>query len=260
MDYRIIGIIGRNFSGSTILSRFFSVIPGVQSVGEIHWLLDAPIFGSVATREGFHVSRHCVVCAKSCPIFTEEFIKTPKKQKTLYSVVAEQVITKTGVHIIVSSDKTYHFYSIFVDRKKMDGIVIFKRPESDAASHIRNEKWSLAQALEGYSSTYGEVLNWAPTFCNNLVFVSYEELVSRPNEYIQVLCEKLAIEFSGNVTDFSNAEYHHIGGNPRARRSVSVRLDNKWKKELSNKQKKIVSSNIRARNVYKELMNRRIVP
>jgi hypothetical protein len=252
---RTIGIIGRNFSGSTIIQRFFSAIPEVFSAGEIHWLIDAPMNGSIATKEGRHVTRHCIVCGKSCPIFTTNFTNLEHPPKKLYPRVAKQAQT----NILVSSDKLDFLYKRFVEPKSMDGIVIFKCPEADAASHIRNERWPLMHSIIGYHKTYNHILKWAPVFCKSVIFVSYEELVSKPNEYMKVICDKLCVSISNDVTNFEKVNYHHIGGNPRAHNSKKVKLDNKWRQELTIRQKNIITNNREVQETYRTLLKKRVI-
>jgi hypothetical protein len=253
MTFRTVGIIGNNFSGSTILSRLFSTIENVFPAGELHWLIDAPATGHITTRAGWPATRFCVTCGHRCPIFTKEFISQKFEPLELYRKVAKQADT----NILISSDKLPGLYSRLVEPKTMDGIVIFKRPEADIASHMRNEKWSFEKAMNIYSNNKG-IIKWATHVCKNVVVVFYENLALHPNRYMRAICDALDIPCNGDVTKFDEAAYHHIGGNPGANASTRIILDQKWEKELTSGQKKIIINNHQLQSIFFELIRRSI--
>jgi hypothetical protein len=250
---RIIGIIGRSFCGSTLLSRLMAAIDGVGAAGELHWVHDAPLIGDVKTKAGWPVTRRCVKCGEKCRVFSESFIASPPKKKDLYREVAERM----GVDTLVVSDKLTGHYSQCCARNNVDGIVLFKRPEAAALSDMRNEGQTVEQAVAGYAGMYDGMLRWAPQYCRRLLFVNYEELAEDPWGMTEKVRKALGIPGElPEEKDYAAVEYHAVGGNPKAHKREDISVDDRWKTELSARERGFIA-NSRANAIFKKLMQKR---
>lgn len=251
MSHRTIGIVGRDFCGSTMLLRLLSCIDGVDVGGELHWLTDVPPSGEVKTRAGWVVSRECTIHGSECPVFTKEFTSARHAQKDLYTEVAEAM----GASVLVSADKMTSHYSRFVKRHKMDAIVLFKAPEAQAHSDMKNEGQDFLESLDTWASTYDLIIKWAigEKFPKRAVFVSYEALAADPLLLMETLCRVLDLSAppSDLLERFANADtdegYHCIGCSPHSRDRSSVSVDEGWRPTLTDEQKRLCQHGTAAR-------------
>jgi len=110
-------------------------------------MYDAPAEGWVATKAGWKVTRRCVRCGPSCPVFTSEFVLDLPPRHLLYQHVARQL----GVEALIVSDKMPGTYETYCEERDADGIVMFKRPEAAILSEMVNEKVTLGEAVSNYA-------------------------------------------------------------------------------------------------------------
>ena len=251
---QIVGVIGRDFCGSTLLLRLMSSVKGVEGAGELHWLLSIPHGGTVMTRAGWLISRKCVQCGVNCPVFTEEFLAQRIAPSALYQAVAQ----KMNARVLVVSDKRPRHYSSMAKSGDIDGIVMFKMPESAVMSDIRRERRSVVQSVTGYVELYKKIIEWAPRFCKRTLYLLYEDLAKKPVTMTKRVLENLGID--GEMAHgYSEIDHHHIGGNPDAHRKKKVVLDDKWKRGLSVEQKNYIKQHKSCQEIYHKLMQKRLM-
>lgn len=242
---RTIGIVGRDFCGSTMLLRLFAAIERVEPVGELHWLIDAPVAGT-KTSAGWTVTRSCVVCGKDCPVFTPEFVSSSHTAEDLYGDVAKQV----GANTIVSADKLMMHYERFLKPGQLDAIVLYKSPQAQVCSDMNNEGRDFDQALALWSMTYNCIIDWCANaeFPRSYTFVSYEELAANPRGVMASLCLRLGLaEPPDDLLDLFvvsqlKRRYHCIGCSPHSHRRGEIVVDKHWKEVLTEQQKALCTN------------------
>lgn len=210
---QIVGIIGRDHCGSTMLARLLASVPGCGAPGELHHLVDVP-----PKHDGKQVT--CWKCGPSCSIFDGKRpdIYNGLNDENLYSRVAAAM----GCEILVSTDKWVHHYRRFVKPKQMDGIVLYKEPGAQLVSDLGHySHLSVEESLNLWVVLNGQILDWAPEFCNRCLVVSYHRLVSDVQRGVATICDALGID--APVTPFRmESAYHHIYGNPAAHEMTDV--------------------------------------
>jgi hypothetical protein len=245
--FRTTGIVGRDFCGSTMLLRLFACVPGVEPVGELHWLLDAPAVGSIKTKAGWSVSRECVVCGSECPVFTSDFIGRNHDKTVLYEQVAKQL----NAAVIVSADKMPMHYERFVAPGQMDAIVLYKSPMAQVYSDMKNEERSFDEALLLWTRAYDNIIKWCarPGFVRSAIYVCYEDLAGNTQSEMERICEHLEVQAPpGDLVEqfisSSNLDnrYHCIGCSPHSHRRGEIIVDKHWQKALNDKQKALCTS------------------
>jgi hypothetical protein len=237
-QHHTIGIVGRDFCGSTMLLRLLTCLDGVKSGGELHWLVDVPPSGVVRTRAGWDVSRRCVVHGDDCKAFTREFTSARHAQKDLYAEAAEAL----GAQVLVSADKMISHYQRFVKRWEMDAIVLFKTPQAQVYSDMKNERRGFFDALDMWTTTYDAIIKWAlgEKFPKRTVFVSYEQLAADPLMTLEVICRALDLPKPPEdlLQRFSDAPlvggYHCIGCSPHSHKRDVISVDKDWKPHLKD--------------------------
>jgi hypothetical protein len=243
---KTVGIVGRDFCGSTMLLKMLSCLEGVQAGGEMHWLIDVPVGQSITTRAGWPVTRRCVVHGDSCEALTPAFVDRPHAPETLYDDVAEAM----GADILVSADKMVFHYERFVKPGQLEAIVLFKGPQAQVASDMRNERRGFFEALDLWVMTYQRIIEWvlSTKYPSRTSFVSYERLASHPEAMLKAICthhelpeppEDLVLRFESASKD---KKYHCIGGSPHSHDRPSVAVDTRWKEHLKEGQKRLCDS------------------
>ena len=220
---RCIYIFGADFCGSTLLDRLFGSIPDVAAPGELHWLVDAPRRQSIPTRAGWPVQRACMVHNYNCPVLGPDFVQTNFNPDSLYPVVADRLEVST----LISSDKSWEHYRRFGLYHSVQFVVLFKSPIAQVASFKKNEKRLIHWSLDFWTRLYGRA---APS---NATLVSYERLADNPNGTMKRLCSWLGLPTWTKIDPETfliqtDQAYHHIGGNPGARKPLPIRQDMGW--------------------------------
>lgn len=238
-----VGIVGRDFCGSTMLLKMLSCLDGVESGGEMHWLIDAPSGGARKTRAGWPVTRRCVVHGDTCPKLTPAFVDGPHAPETLYAEVAEAL----GAKVLVSADKMVMHYQRFVEHGKLDAIVLFKSPRAQVSSDMRNERRGFFEALDLWIATYQQIIEWvlSEKYPSRTSFVSYEKLASKPRLMMRAICAHHDLpapseDFLDRFQSANNTKaYHCIGGSPHSHDRSSVSVDKRWREDLKEGQRRL---------------------
>lgn len=229
---RIIGILGRSFCGSTLLSRLFTTIPNVASGGEMHWLVDDK---SKAI---------CVFCRKPCPVFNQAFFAQRFHQKNVYNMVWK---TLGKPQVLVSSDKVPNHFARFTTPKTMDAIVLFRDLPGTCASDWKR-RWkhgrTIDQTLTHYQGYYPLVEAFATQHCKSVTVVSYELLTANPKAMMAAICKKLNLPSMPAIPDDLRKLpiAHQICGNRNAFMREGISTDKSWQTELNPAQKKLIQS------------------
>lgn len=251
---RFAGIVGRRFCGSTIFARAMAAVPGVASVGELHWLLDT---------KGQEMSR-CSPCGIDCEVFTPPFRKGPLNRKTLY----ETVLKHHGGEVLLSADKTPWQYERFLQPHTMHGIMLFRDPLGAVASDLRrgiyaNPKSGDAArwALLGWLEFYHGLDLWMGTFCKSWIVLSYYDFVDDPWGTVRAVCRRFYWNDPVIPESLADLKYHHIGGGTGHDYDM-IRHDDRWRDQLTTEQVNIIQDDFRAQTLHSALIGSRmrIVP
>ena len=236
MMTRFVGVVGRDFCGSTMLLRLLSCLDGVGTGGELHWLIDVPPLGILRAAAGWSFTRYCVVHGKSCPVFTPAFVTAPRGPKSLYREVAAQM----QVPILVTTDKYVGHYRDFTRKGELEAIVLFKEPLGQARSDMRHHKRAPTTAIKQWTETYEQIMHWTEVehYPKRAVYVPYVRLTADPFATLASIClvlglpappEDITARFARAA---SERTYHCIGGNPQALERTTIETDEQWKREL----------------------------
>ena len=244
---RLIGIVGRSFTGSTLLSKLFWCSPGVVSPGETHWLVDDP-------------SRtECMVCHDACPALTAEFRRSEFTEENLYRRLAERF----GTNTLVVSEVQRQRYECFCKPKTMDAVIIHKSPFGFVASDLRRKVRTADEALftlDHYKDVYSDILEWAERFCNRFVVVRYETLAADHVATMRAIFDALGLERGHVPEDLSKIDYHYIYGSQHTHAACSVSLDERWRTELDKELVDLIASDQGAMALQHRLIEASITP
>jgi hypothetical protein len=259
-ENRCIVIVGAAYCGSTFLSRLFASVPGVASVGEAKRLY------RVHTERGPVSEASCTVCKppESCPYFgprNKALYQGSLTPENLYLTLLMQL---PGCRTLVVSDKERDVVKKFTKRGAADLVVLFKRPEAAILSKLRNdERWG-PQTIDDaahhyeveYSDRFGGALEWVDEWARRSYWVSYEQLAMEPDYEFGLLCKAMDLPAPQGLIDLGNIEWHQIGGNIRSLASRWALLDERWRTELTDEQKKEIADYDTTQEVFRKLLAR----
>lgn len=242
----IVCVMGRRFSGSTILGRILDASPDVFCVGE--------------TLSLSHNHASCAACGGKCKVLNYRFLsKVPPM--ALY----EQILIASGKKVLVTTDKPFHY----IDRVTMEGafcaVFVFKKLYAFAASEKRGHSKHKSKdgspiftplpvdlAMEGFCDYYEKALRWSRP--SKKIFVSLEHLIEDHAIMTRKLFDSIGIRHPKGAIDISRLTHHFALGNYDAMSSRALEVDRRWVEELTDEEKGVISSHRRARRVYRRLL------
>lgn len=242
---RVIGIIGRSYTGSTLLGKLFAASPHLASPGEVNWLHSMKERGV------------CIPCSqksKQCPVITKDFVSEDFAYEDLYESVARRFDKDT----IIVSDLYREKYERFVKPGCMDGIVLYKSPLNFVASDLRRKPKNIpevAATTKNFVQTYGDIIEWTKRFCRKTIFINYEEFSSDYKWFMKKIISELELDDYEIPDDLSTIEYHYIYGSQHTHLSKAVKQDVRWKNELSAELVEYAEAQTDARDVFNRLMS-----
>jgi hypothetical protein len=264
-ENRCIVIVGAAYCGSTFLSRLFASVPGVASVGEAKRL-----YRIHTERRAIHEAS-CTVCKppESCPYFGPRNSALYQGSLTKDNLYLTLLMQLPGCRTVVVSDKDKNSVIGFTRQGRADLVVLFKRPEAAALSRLRNDAkrpevagidLSMAACAHHYeveySEKYGGALGWVDDWARRSYWVSYEQLAMDPDYEFGLLCKAMDLPVPNGLIDFGNIEWHQIGGNVRSLASRWALLDERWRTELTDAQKREIAGYDDTQEVFHKLLAR----
>lgn len=231
----VVGIVGCDFSGSTILSAVLDGLEGVQSVGETHWILD----------RGLHCRECCPGDDKcmwnsdcecdfdpNCPVFTAEVLASlhaiPEAARPAewWKTIGESA----QATVIISSDKRpSHFERLGLPDQY---IFTYKDPVSHVFSRAKRlsvehgtERILDEQVAEGvewlvFNSEFR--IDFLKEYADSIALVNNENFSRDPRAGLSTLAGFLGVHPDLAVLEYWNHDHHYIGGNFSVRQKVAA--------------------------------------
>jgi hypothetical protein len=201
---RHIALIGRSFSGSTIVSYALGALPGAATIGESHWIVDA---------DPSQPEAYCTRCGRECAVLTLDRLRTFRKDRSSwYPRLAEAL----GTNVLVSSDKTFEFLDVYDPGADYDMLVLFKSPDRHAESYGRaaraknvepNFKWY----LNTWAEAYKEAIDRASP--DRIRFLLLDDFLADPAGVLRSASEWMGVDFDDKAVRYWEHPHHAIGGN-----------------------------------------------
>lgn len=244
---RVLGIVGLDYCGSTVISNVLSGLPGTVNVGESHWILDRGI--------------GCTECAKKpCPIFTPLLLSKLKgavlEEENWWGIISQE----TGAELIVSSDKLpKHYerfgvpdYLMFVHKDPRANIYSWCRrkflSKDDSDAILTSEQ--IDSGISWWLSVTGTIVDWLENQDSDISVVNLEAFAENPREMIRGISSWVAMEYDPSTIEYWTRELHYIGGNHSVKRMDQNRyfynrisIDERWKIHISESDAKRIANN-----------------
>ncbi len=124
----------------------------------------------------------------------------------------------------------------FLQEDSLDVKILFllRAPMGAINSYINHNKVGLEVAIDEWLRRSKEIiylLSRVPA--NQFLGISYENLCQRPNEVMGGIFEFLQLPKLDSALNFRSVEHHILGNAMRLKNSSEIKLDEKWKKQMS---------------------------
>ncbi|MDY7110140.1 MAG: sulfotransferase [Planctomycetota bacterium] len=241
---QLIYITGRGHSGSTLLDLLISAHPDVVSVGEAKCLVTRPDEPCTCGADTVFV----------CPFWTrvdaalQEGAGLRLREIDIDSLDAETfaahnraffeaVARVTGRRFIVDSSKNVDRLAALLEAAlfPVRAIHLVRSPYGVVYSNARRGRDWLYHT---YNYTYAMMKTRRLLEGREHLEVRYEELVHQPRRAVERIMDEIGLAFDPGQLDWAKPARHNIYGNPmRFATESTIRLDTKWRKGLSLRQK-----------------------
>ncbi len=252
----IIYIVGVGHSGSTLLDLLLGSHSKAFSVGELVALsttgrkmrqqrvlarpcdcgaptkIECPIWSEVDRR----LQQTCSTSLQTIEVESADPGEFRKVNHAIYEAIAE---ASGSPYIVESSKRTSRFERLVEAGFDVRPIHLLREPHGVVASHLRKGRdwrapcWSYSRhAIRTRRLLAGR----------DHVRIRYEALATRPEQTLRDTMAWLGLDFEPEQLRFRSAIHHQLAGN-RMRHSGddSIRLDERWKTELSARQQRLIS-------------------
>ena len=245
---RLVYITGKGHSGSTLLDMLIGSHSECITLGEIHQLtLKAEgvcACGAANYREcefwrdvDSRLRADGLAGLSALHVDSADQDEFRHSNHALFRVLQE----KTNARWFVDSSKKLPRLKSLLSDPSLDvvPIHIVRRPEGVICSNMakgRDFDSSLRSYYSGLWARY-KYLRGRP-----YILVSYEQLCSRPEYVLTQVMKRLGLSFESGQLDWSSHDHHNVNGNKRTRttRQSSIRLDERWRRNLSVRQRLLV--------------------
>jgi hypothetical protein len=253
---KIVFIASLSHSGSTLLDLLLNAHPQVVSVGELKQL------SRYARFQKRRVLQKCTCGANSlweCPFWSrvnaltqqatgqtigelnvEEYGELESFQRDNVALF-EAIAATSGKKYIVDSSKSRSRLKLLMENPELEVLPVFlvRNPKGQICSVLRKSENSKSTIYD-FIADYVNINRGIYSIIKNRqhVVVSYEKLVRSPERTLQMLMESIGLTFDPRQLDWAARERHNIGGNGVRRRTRSdIKLDDRWRQQLSLSQK-----------------------
>jgi hypothetical protein len=218
----LIAIYGASFSGSTLVNAVLGSHPEIFGGGELHWL----------TKESD--STVCAICRSACRFWTPD-----ARRETRIEQIYHQVSRRFGRRFVVDISKMREWYDEVLPHfpdLPVFRVLLVKHPVRHVSSFI--EKKETAGTLSDGTPAYvtpKRTLQRLRAFYEGFLLpgeseidvrykhvekptqidllLRYEDFVASPVDALRPILEKFGLQHDEKMTDWAQAEHHHIGGN-----------------------------------------------
>lgn len=254
--WNLVYITGNGHSGSTLLDMLIGSHSECLTLGEIRQLTlkgkGVCACGAANYKEcAFWLDVDSRLQADGGPELSELHLDSADQSEfkygnhSLFRVLEEKTRARWFVD---SSKKLPRLKNLLADPSfNVVTIHIVRRPEGNICSNMAKGK-GFSDSLRSYY--HGLWQRYKYLHRRPYLLVSYEDLCSRPEQVMTRIMRKLDLSFEPNQLDWSSHDHHNVNGNKRTRtsRQSSIRLDERWRRDLSFWQRLLVKlSSIRFR-------------
>lgn len=249
--YSLAFVLGASHCGSTLLGRMLDMHSHVFCPGELLWLDDA-LERNIPCSCGEAI-KTCPFWSKQLPSFPEEILARYKKtNRGVFEDLRERLEKKIIVDL--SKSRVFRVKKLWKrDNGPLAMILLVRDPRALIASRMReggeinheirkNRKWiKRFQEMIDHMGPHGLTL-------------FYEDFVNEPEKFLRTVGEFLGLEYTPTLMNPADREHHfiHSSVSPYLRGKNEIRIDERWRKELSADQIALINRKMRKVDLYRQ--------
>jgi len=229
--FRILFVLGLGRSGSTLLGRLLGNHSRVANAGELLRLEE--------TLDNPESKCACGLPVNGCPDWNRLLLGVPEKVRKDYRkwtpALMHTVRENAGASVLVDVSKTRGYRLAKRWRNPEVGYILLLRdPRGILRTHVAEGR-ELAGQLKlqkKWINRYGAFARKHPGRC---FVMHYEDLMTSPEEVMRSLCGFIGIDFQPAMIS-PDSEVSHMAlysGSPYMKGSGELRLDERWRQEMS---------------------------
>ena len=254
---KILGILGLDYSGSTMVTNVLSGISNSASIGESHWILDK----NLGCKECFN---------KPCPIFTKDMLARLRRKELDDGEWWEIIAEYTKSDIIISSDKSPRIYERFGVPDYL--LFLYKDPKANINSWCRRQfkdtintsgyysEDQINKGIAWWKKNTISIFDWLnDNISKNIAVLNLEDFCVNPYEGLAEISGWLGAEYDHTTVQFWTKDLHYIGGNHSVKRLSnekffykSIKIDDRWKDKISPQCQSVIDED----EEIKEIINK----
>lgn len=155
-----------------------------------------------------------------------------KNNIALYQAVRDY----SGAQLVVDSSKVYlKGFGVYMHNKNETRIIVLVRDGRGVLYSNLKRGFDRNKSLKGWINYYQRSLSLIDKYADkrHVLFVGYEDLVNNTQHVMEEISSFLNIEYENEMLDFSSKVHHITNGNNTRFRSSSIKIDEAWRKGLT---------------------------
>lgn len=244
-SWNLVYITSNGHSGSTLLDMLIGSHSACTTLGEIHMLTlnskGVCACGAPSYREcrfwsdvGARLQAEQAPPLSSLRLHSENNAEFRRMNRALFKVLQE----KTGSDWYVDSSKKIDRLKKLLDDPEFNVLPlhIVRRPEGVICSNVIKGRPYLGELRSYYKGLWSR---YRYLRGRSYLLVSYESLCSNPERVLSRIMAAMGLQFEPGQLCWTDHQHHNVNGNKRTRtsRQSSIRLDERWRVELSLEQR-----------------------
>jgi hypothetical protein len=248
--FNILFVLGIGRSGSTLFGRLLANHPDVVNVGELLRLEE--------TLEDPEAKCACGLPVATCPDWNHLLEGVPEKVKKNYKkwtpALLGRIRENTGAKLLVDVSKTrgYRLAKRWRD-PKVGFVLLLRDPRGIFRSHVAERK-ELTTRLKMHKKWMGRFTAFAKKRADRCHVIHYEDLVTAPEATLRALCDFVGLDYQPALISPDSAPSHMAvySGSPYMKGTGELRLDERWRREMSTDDIACISKYLGDVPVYQE--------
>jgi hypothetical protein len=245
--YDLVFVLGHSHCGSTLLGRMLNRHPDLLCPGEFLWIDDAL---------DKNLPCSCGLAMNTCPFWAEHLPRLPPKilkdytQTRAADLHTLRLAANRKVLLDLSKSRFYRVPRL-ARTERMGLIFLARDPRALLASRLR-EGGELPHEIRKLRKWTGRFLDLIDDHQPDSMTLFYEDFVAQPEKTIRSICTFIGLEFRPELLQPGDQEHHfcHSSVSPYLKGKNEIRIDDRWRRELSPDQIALINRKVRKIPLY----------
>ncbi len=241
-------IVGVGHSGSNVLSHLLSRHPRIACVGETAWAAEA-VAGGIPCTCGEALER-CTYWGPLLPLLAKEH---GGQYRRYTHALFEELRRASGRDVLVDNSKTRVWR--MARRWPGVGFLFLMRDARGVLAAGLRKGGDLDHVLGRHRKWIRRWARFAERRADATLLLRYEDLAAEPARELARVTAFLGVAYDGALLQPSSVPHHFMysGKTAALDRGQAIRLDERWREQLSGEQDERIRRSMRRLKLYREL-------